>query len=124
MLFERVFRTAAATDPKTGLTLIDAGRGAYQKALSEGLPLAHIAEQSGRPQYWFANNILHVVDVHGQRPAETTPVLLTRDLIGSLKLAEDMLAIVDPDDGAEKFGELMLSKEQFERYLAWARTVY
>ncbi len=124
MFFERVFREAATVDVKSAYVLADAARNAYQKALSEGLPLAHIAEQTGRPQYWFANNILHVVEVHGQRTGEAAHTLLSRDLIAELKLADDISGLVVPDTGATEFTDLRITKDQIERYMAWARTVY
>lgn len=109
---------------KDMMALIDAARGAYQTALSEGLPLAHIAEQSGRPQYWFASNILQIVAVQGQKPGEETPTALTRECLTGLKLSEDMTLIVDTADGHTCFEKLCLTAAEYERYLAWARTVY
>ncbi len=105
------------------ISLLDAARGAYQVALSEGLSLAHIAEQSGRPQYWFAANILQVVAVSGRPSADSPPEVLTRAVLAGLTLSGDMLVLVD-GDGQPAFGELCLSQTEFERYLAWARTVY
>ncbi|GAA0567687.1 hypothetical protein [Rhizomicrobium electricum] len=113
-----------SADLRNALVLVDAARRAYQVALSEGLSLAHIAEQSGHPQYWFANSILHVVDVYGVRTGESAPVLLSRDLVANLKLADDMLVLIDPDTGETKFGDLKTASDQVDRYLAWARTVY
>lgn len=123
MVFERVFGTAATDDLCNALSLIDAARGAYQQALSEGLSLAYIAEQSGRPQYWFAANILLVVDVQGQRSGETAHQVLTRGLMAGLKLANDMLVAIS-DDGQPAFTDLRVTSAAFERYMAWARTVY
>ena len=105
------------------LSLIDAARGAYQLTLSEGLSLAHIAEQSGRPQYWFANSILHVVEVLGLPPGGDSRQALTRDLVAGLKLADDMSVLIAAD-GEPAFGDLLVTDAQFERYMAWARTVY
>jgi hypothetical protein len=116
-------RTVAA-DLETAFVLVDAARRAYQVALSEGLSLAHIAEQSGHPQYWFANSLLHVVDVYGVQAGETAPVLLSRDVIADLKLSDDMLVLTGPDDGQTQCSDLRAPSDQVERYLAWARTVY
>jgi hypothetical protein len=123
MFFKKALRSAETGDRNKTLSLIDAARWAYQKALSEGLSLAYIAEQSGRPQYWFANSILNVVEVLGLRPGENSPQVLTRDLVAGLKLADDMSALTDAD-GQPEFSDLSVTDEQFERYMAWARTVY
>jgi hypothetical protein len=120
----RFAAVAVNGEHKGMLLLIDAARGAYQTALSEGLALAHIAEQSGRPQYWFANSILQVVTVTGCTPDGGTSEVLTRALLSELKLADDMLSVVDPADGQTKFDMLSLAKKEYDRYLAWARTVY
>jgi hypothetical protein len=123
MVSERVFHDAVTGDLSDALSLIDAARGAYQKALSEGLSLAYIAEQSGRPQYWFAANILHVVEVLGQPPGETAHHVLAREIIAGLKLADDMLVMIS-DDSQPAFADLRVTSAEFERYMAWARTVY
>jgi hypothetical protein len=102
------------------MALIDAARGAYQVALSEGLSLAHIAEQSGRPQYWFASNILQVVTVSGRREAAEA-VLLDRANLAGLILSGDMLVLLDGEQPV--FGDLTLGRSEFERYLGWARAV-
>ncbi len=124
MLVERAFRAAKAVDVKGAHMLADAARNVYQQTLSEGLPLAHIAEQTGRPQYWFANNILQVVEVYGQPQGEAGHTPLTRNVIAGLKLADDISALIVPETGATEFSDLRIKKDQIERYMAWARTVY
>lgn len=119
-----VFFQAGSRANKGMMALGDTARGTYQAALSEGLPLAHIAEQSGRPQYWFANNMLQIVTVEGLRPGDAARAALTQECLGGLKLADDMTAIIDPADGQTKFDGLCLSNAEYERYMAWARTVY
>lgn len=104
--------------------MANAARAAYQKALNERLSLAHIADQSERPQYWFANNILQIVDVFGLPPGEADFVRLTREITRSMKLMDDMATLVDPDEGRPSCLDLRVTKEQFERYMKWARTVY
>jgi hypothetical protein len=104
------------------LPLIDAAGAAYQMAQSEGLSLAFIAGQSGRPQYWFAANILEVVDVLGQHSGETAHQVLTPGLMAGLTLASDMMAVVS-GGGQPAFADLRVTSAAFERYMAWARTV-
>jgi hypothetical protein len=118
-----VFERAAPKDLENAPTLTSAGRAAYQKALNERLPLAHIAEQSGRAQYWFANNILQVVGVYGSSPQKTDHVLLTRDITSTLKLSDDMMALSAPGQTEPSYIDLRVTADQFDRYMDWARTV-
>jgi hypothetical protein len=124
MLLQRFQRSASSTALQGAHTLSDAGRVAYRKALNERLPLAHIAEQSDRPQFWFANNILQVVDVLGNPPDEAGHVRLTREITSGLKLADDMSALIASGEDRPRFVDLRVTKEQLERYMVWARTVY
>ena len=124
MLLQRFQRSASSTTLQCAHTLSDAGRVAYQKALNERLPLAHIAEQSNHPQFWFANNILQVVDVLGNPPEEAGHVRFTREITSGLKLTDDMSALVAPGEDQPRFVDLRVTKEEFERYMKWARTVY
>ena len=104
-------------------TLASAGHVAYQKALNERLALAYIAEQSGRAQYWFANNMLQVVGVYGAPPQATDHVLLTRDITSALKLSDDMVSLTEPGEDAPIYVDLRVTADQFDRYMDWARTV-
>jgi hypothetical protein len=113
----------APLDLADTLYLCDAARWVYQQVLSEGLPLAHIAEQSGRPQYWFANSMLHIVDVEGRRANADAAIPLTRGVLAANKLADDMQGLVDPDTGDVEFADLQVTPEQRDRYMDWARTV-
>ena len=124
MLLQRFQRSASSAALQGAYMLSDAGRVAYQKALNERLPLAHIAEQSDRPQYWFANNILQVVDVLGKPPDEAGHVRLTREITSGLKLADDMSALVAPEEAQPRFVGLRVTQKEFDRYMVWARTVY
>ncbi|MDE2112600.1 MAG: hypothetical protein KGJ79_15775 [Alphaproteobacteria bacterium] len=124
MLLKRFHRTASSAALQGADALADAARAAYQKALNEHLPLAHIAEQSGHPQYWFANNILQVIDVYGKSPDEAGHGRLTREITSGLKLVDDMSALIAPGETRPRFVELLVTKEEFERYMAWARSVY
>lgn len=124
MLLRRIFQSASSAMPDGADALRSAARTAYQIALSEHLPLAHIAEQSQRPQYWFANSMLQVVQVCGRSPDEPGHVRLTREIMSGLKLADDMMSVVAPGEEQPRFVDLHLAKEEFERYLVWARTVY
>lgn len=124
MLSQQIHLSASSVDIKGAPVLAYAGRVAYQKALNERLPLANIAEQSEHSQYWFANNILLVVDVYATPPGEANHIVLTRELISGLKLADDMSALIDLDDNQPKYVDLRVTKEQLERYMKWARTVY
>jgi hypothetical protein len=119
MMFER----AAPKDLKNAPTLTSAGRVAYQKALSERLALAHIAEQSGRAQYWFANNILQVIGGYGSPPQKTDHVLLTRDITSALKLSDDMTTLTAQGQTEPRYIDLRVTADQFDRYMDWARTV-
>jgi hypothetical protein len=124
MLLQRFHRTASSVTLQGAETLPDAARTAYQRALNERLPLAHIAEQSERPQFWFANNILQVIDVYGKAPDEAGHGRLTREITSGLKLADDMSALVAPGEDQPRFVDLRVTKEELERYMTWARTVY
>jgi hypothetical protein len=124
MLFQRLQEATPSSDLENAQTLASAGRAVYQKALNERLPLAHIAEQSGRPQYWFANNILQIVHAYGSPPAKAEHVLLTREITNSLKLSDDMLALTEPKKSDPSYIDLRVTGDQLERYMTWARTVY
>lgn len=124
MYLRRVFHPASSATLDDADGLPAASRKAYQTALSERLPLAHIAEQSERPQYWFANSILQVVHVCGRSPDEPGHISLTREIISGLKLADDMASLYAPGEEQPRFVDLHVVKEEFERYMAWARTVY
>jgi hypothetical protein len=124
MLLQRFHLSASSAALQSAYTLSNAARAAYQRALNERLPLAHIAEQSEQPQFWFANNILQVVDVYGKPPDEADHVRLAREITSSLKLRDDMSALVAPDEEQPRFADLRVTKEDLERYMKWARTVY
>ena len=124
MLLRRILHPASSAAIEDAHTLPSGARAAYQKALSEHLPLANIAEQSDRPQYWFANSILQIVNVCGKAPDEPDHVSLTRETISGLKLADDMTSLFAPGEDRPRFVDLRVTKEEFERYIAWARTVY
>ena len=124
MLLRRVQSTSSSAPIRDAYLLPGAARAAYQKALSEKLPLAHIADQSERPQLWFANNILQVVGVHGKSPDDGEYVHLTRETTGGLKLMDDMTALVAPDEERPRYVDLRVTKADFDRYMEWARTVY
>jgi hypothetical protein len=122
MLSQRLQLPQAAFDEASNLAV--AGRKAYQLALQEKLPLATIADQSGRAPYWFASNLLMVVDTYGTQPGQAEAVLLTSEVLNGLKLSDDMLALVAPGESDPAYTDLRLTAEQFERYMKWARTVY
>ena len=124
MLLRRIFHPATSATLDDADALRAAARTAYQTALSERLPLAHIAEQSARPQYWFANSILQVVAVCGRSPDEPGHISLTREIISGLKLADDMGSLFAPGEDQPRFVDLYVTNAEFERYIAWARTVY
>ncbi len=123
MLSRRVQVTSSPATRNASL-LAEAGLTAYQKALKERLPLAHIAEQSERPQYWFANNILQVVGVYGTAPGETDLLHLTRTQTGGLKLIDDMTALIAPEADERRYEGLHVTHGDLEKYMEWARTVY
>lgn len=124
LLHRHHHRSASSADLRDAYTLSEAARTAYQKALSEHLPLAHIAEQSERPLFWFANSIIQIVEIFGKPPDETDHVRLTREIISELKLADDMMSLVAPKENKPRFVDLRVTKDDFERYMSWARTVY
>lgn len=123
MFFNKA-RRADASNQSVATTLAEAAEAALACARRETLALAHVAEQSGRAQYWFASNILTVVTVTASRPGEGGRVALTRALMADLVLSEDMAALVSAGDGQIVFTALNVSAAELERYLAWARTVY
>jgi len=104
--------------------LAEAGLTAYQMALKERLPLAHIAEQSERPQYWFANNMLQVVGVYGTTPGVEDFLHLTRKETGGLTLVDDMTALKAPEADELRYADLRILSADFDKYMEWARTVY
>jgi hypothetical protein len=124
MLMRRVHSPSSSSAIRGSSKLSEAGLQAYQKALKERLPLAHIADQSARPQFWFANNIWQVVGVFGKVPGDVDFLHLTRAETGDLKLADDMVALFAPDDEGLRYEDLRVSKADFEKYMEWARTVY
>lgn len=105
-------------------SLAEAGLTAYQMALKERLPLAHIAEQAPRPQYWFANNMLQVIGVYGTAPGQEDYLHLTRRQTGSLTLADDMTVLKAPDSDVRLYENLRIPPADFDKYMEWARTVY
>lgn len=122
MLLRRV--QTANSSIRSACSLAEAGLTAYQTALKEQLPLAHIAEQTERPQYWFANNIVQVVGVYGKTPDDGDFVHLTREITGGLKLADDMAMLVASSEDKPRYEELRATKADIKKYMDWARTVY
>ena len=123
MLFRRFRKTRASADVKGADSLAQGAQSIYGAAKKERWPLTHIAEQSGRPIYWFAESMLRVVSVFGRRPDEAEFVCLTRELISGHALVEDMSALVAPDPASPRFIDLRVSKLEQTRYSDWARTV-
>jgi hypothetical protein len=117
-------RVQVSSKTASASLLAEAGLTAYQKALKERLPLAHIAEQSERPQYWFANNILQVVGVYGTAPGEEDLLHLTRKETGGLKLTDDMTALVASESEERRYEGLRVTSADLDKYMEWARTVY
>ncbi|MDE2182193.1 MAG: hypothetical protein KGJ78_04160 [Alphaproteobacteria bacterium] len=124
MLLRRVETTNPTPAPRSACSLSEAGLTTYQKALKERLPLAHIAEQSERPQFWFANNILQILGVQAKAPGGDDFVHLTRETTNGLKLADDMTTLAAPDEIQPRYTELRITSADLERYMEWARTVY
>lgn len=124
MLSPLAHTSGSSAAVRTASCLAEAGLTAYQMALKERLPLAHIAEQSERPQHWFANNMLQVVGVYGTAPGEDDFLHLTRKETGGLTLVDDMTALVAPDLTEHRYENLCVPKADFDRYMEWARTVY
>jgi hypothetical protein len=124
MLFQRLQSSRSSSNLKDAAALATAARAAYQTALNERLPLAHIAEQSGRPQFWFANNIVQIVEIYGSPPGQSKHVCLTREVTNGLTLSEDMAALAHAGAEQPSYVDLRVTREQFERYMTWARTVY
>lgn len=124
MLLRRVQSANAAPVNRSSVSLAETGLIVYQKALKEHLPLAHIAEQSGRPQYWFAAHIIQIVGVHGKAPGTTTFVRVTREMTGGLRLDDEMTALCTEGEALPRYADLRSDKADIDRYLDWARTVY
>ncbi len=124
MLSRRVQSASVLTAVRTAVSLAEAGLIVYQKALKLHLPLAHIAEQSGRPQYWFANHIIQIVGVYGRASGEQGLDRLTRENTVGLKLDDDMAALFAADEPQPRYGDLQSDKADIDKYLDWARTVY
>lgn len=124
MLLRRVQSGNAAPPSRNSVSLAEAGLIVYQKALKEHLPLAHIAEQSGRPQYWFASHIIQIIGVYGKTPVEATIVRVTRELTRGLTLDDEMTALIAEGEAEPRYGDLRSDKADIDKYLDWARTVY
>lgn len=122
MLARRV-QLSSKPAARSASLLAEAGLTAYQKALKERLPLAHIAEQSERPQYWFANNILQVIGVYGTAPGEDDLLHLTRNETNGLKLIDDMTALISPEGEERCYERLQVTSGDLDKYMEWARTV-
>jgi len=114
-------RSAADIAPiATVESLAEAGLTAYQQAVKARLPLAYIAEQSGRPQYWFAGNMLQVVGASATASAGGR-VFLGRKEVAGLMLSADMSALLAGKD--IRYKDLCVSPADFGKYMDWARTV-
>jgi hypothetical protein len=123
MLFRRVNKSSASADLKSANSLAAGAQTIYDMAKKERWPLAYIAERSGRPVYWFAENVLRVVDVYGHRPDEADYVRLTREVVSGLTLTDDMSALVAADTAAPRYVDLRVTGAELARYINWARTV-
>jgi hypothetical protein len=95
-------------------------------ARSEGLALAYIAARDGedRAQYWFANNMLSIVVVQGKKPNQSNFEALTRDKREGLVLDEDMAALRAMGADTPAYVNLIVTKEQFAKYLQWVRQTW
>jgi hypothetical protein len=76
------------------VSLVEAAELAYETARRDGLPLAHVAEQSGGAVAWFRENILKIVRVIGGK--------------------------ADAGGGSR---EIKVSRKELNRYLRWLRGV-
>lgn len=124
MLLRSVPTTDRSPVRQTAYPLPEAGLTAYQRAMKERLPLAHIAEQTERPQYWFAKNILLVLGAFGTQADGAEPIHLTRDATAGLELVDDMTALTAPGESTPRYTGLHISSADLEKYMEWARTVY
>lgn len=124
MFFNKARRADASNDSTDAYTLAEAAAAVLENARRETLALAHVAEQSGRPQYWFAANMLTVIAVEGLGADAAAAIVLTRALIADLTLADDMMALISAGEGHPIYTGLTVRAAELARYLAWARTVY
>ena len=113
-LFQRSSRT---------YSLGAAARQALETARREKLALAHVAEQDGAPEFWFALNILGVAAVEGRRAGASEAERLDRESFGGLVLDADMARLCAPGGAEEDITELSVSAREFAKYLSWARSV-
>ena len=104
------------------LSLSEAALGAWETARHERLPLAYVAEQSGRPQHWFAGNILAVAAVEGRHDGESEHRRVPREIASGATLADDLAAL--HAGGKAVCSDLRVSAAALAQYLDWARTVY
>jgi len=104
--------------------LEDAAKRVLEIARKEKLPLAYIAARGGeeRAQYWFANNLLHVVSGEGRRPDTDETEILSREKIGELTLDDDMRALRIRGAARPTFVDLRVSRAEFARYVEFVRT--
>jgi hypothetical protein len=112
MLSPRAYSPSASMH--SAFLLAEAGLTAYQMALKERLPLAHIAEQSERPQYWFANNMLQVIGVYGTVVGAQDFLHFSRKETGGLALVDDMTALVSPEADKRLYENLRIPAADFD----------
>ena len=104
--------------------LADAARRVVQLARAERFPLNDLAWSYGEDlvEFWFANNIIHVVAASGRRPDSAEWEILTETKTHNLLLDLEMREL--RPKGAEKptFIDLCVSPRDFEKYLDHVRT--
>lgn len=104
------------------LTLAECAAKAYQDALSEGLPLARIAQRHPMgAEAFFADSLLRLGAVFGRSDGEPQHVQLTRERIATMSVAEDFSGLKSQHE--PHVNDLRVPPNELKRYMAWARTV-
>lgn len=106
-------------------TLAEAAGLTLEVARQERWALLQIALLKGEAgaQYWFAINLLEIVEVQGRRREATQSEALPRNLRRDLTLNDSMNALIAADEAEPRFVDLCVTKSEFKKYLKWARTV-
>lgn len=124
-MFGLVRRSKPAKSNAEPYALADAALQALDVARREHWALLSIATLNGeeRARHWFAASLLEIVSVQGRRPDSIQSETLTMALRRNLTLTDDIGGLVAAGDNEPRFVDLRVTHAEFEKYLAWARTV-
>ncbi|MDR5726772.1 MAG: hypothetical protein RB191_04805 [Terriglobia bacterium] len=124
-MFGLLRRSKTAKSQNVTYSLSEAAQQALDIASRERWPLLHLAGLAvgQSAQYWFATNLLEIVDIQGRAPGTTQNETLARSLRRDLTLNEDMDALTAAGEVEPRFVDLSVTGTELKKYLEWARTV-